>query len=67
LRYAHHAIDLPIDAQGTAPVSEAGRPLEVEPLIGSFLELGVLTDTPMPATTAVDILVSLLDARLRDR
>jgi 2-dehydropantoate 2-reductase len=43
---------------------EAHRGLEIEPLIGSFVELGQLTDTPMPATEAVYALVSLLDARL---
>jgi 2-dehydropantoate 2-reductase len=44
---------------------EAGRPLEVEPLIGAFVELGRLTGTPMPVTESVYSLVSLLDARLR--
>jgi 2-dehydropantoate 2-reductase len=44
---------------------EAGRDLELEPLIGSFLELGKLTDTAMPTTEAVYALVSLLDTRLR--
>jgi 2-dehydropantoate 2-reductase len=44
---------------------EAGRPLEIAPLIGAFVELGQLTETPMPATDAVFALVSLLDARLR--
>ena len=44
---------------------EAGRALEIDPLVGSFVELGQLTDTPMPATEAVYALVSLLDARLR--
>jgi len=43
---------------------EAGRSLEVEPLIGSFVELGELTQTPMPATRTVYALVSLLNARL---
>jgi 2-dehydropantoate 2-reductase len=43
---------------------EAGRRLEVAPLIGAFVELGRLTETPMPATEAVCSLVSLLDARL---
>ena len=43
---------------------EAGRALEIEPLIGAFVELGRLTETPMPATEAVYALVSLLDARL---
>jgi 2-dehydropantoate 2-reductase len=44
---------------------EAGRPLEISPLIGAFVELGQLTETPMPTTKAVLALVSLLDARLR--
>jgi 2-dehydropantoate 2-reductase len=43
---------------------EAGRPLEVAPLVGAFVELGRLTDTPMPATETVHSLVSLLNARL---
>ncbi len=42
---------------------EAGRPLEVAPLVGAFVELGELTGTPMAATEAVLALVSLLDAR----
>ena len=41
---------------------EAGRPLEIAPLIGAFVELGRLTETPMPATEGVYALVSLLDA-----
>jgi 2-dehydropantoate 2-reductase len=45
--------------------AEAGRALEIEPLIGSFVELGRLTATPMPATEAVYALIMLLDARLR--
>jgi 2-dehydropantoate 2-reductase len=44
---------------------EAGRALEIDPLIGSFVELGKLTDTAMPATELVYSLVSLLDQRLR--
>lgn len=44
---------------------EAGRPLELEPLVGAFVELGRWTDTPMPATELVYSLASLLDARLR--
>jgi 2-dehydropantoate 2-reductase len=43
---------------------EAGRPLELAPLIGAFVELGQLTQTPMPATETVHSLVSLLNARL---
>ena len=45
---------------------EAGRPLEIAPLIGAFVELGRLTKTAMPATEAVYSLVSLLDSRLRN-
>jgi len=45
---------------------EAGRVLEVDPLVGSFVELGKLTATAMPATELVYSLVSLLDQRLRD-
>lgn len=43
---------------------EAGRVLEIEPLIGSFIELGQLTKTDMPTTQTVHSLVSLLNARL---
>ena len=41
---------------------EAGRALEIAPLIGAFVELGQLTHTPMPATETIYSLVSLLDA-----
>jgi 2-dehydropantoate 2-reductase len=47
--------------------AEAGRALELEPLVGSFLELGELTGTPMPATRTVYALASLLNARLEAR
>jgi 2-dehydropantoate 2-reductase len=43
---------------------EAGRVLEIEPLVGSFIELGQLTETAMPATETVYALVSLLNSRL---
>ena len=43
---------------------EAGHPLEIEPLIGAFVELGQLTRTPTPATETVHSLLSLLNARL---
>lgn len=43
---------------------EAGRVLEIDALVGSFVELGRLTQTPMPATEAVYSLVSLLNSRL---
>jgi 2-dehydropantoate 2-reductase len=40
---------------------EAGRALEIDALIGSFLELGSLTKTSMPATETLYSLVSLLN------
>jgi 2-dehydropantoate 2-reductase len=43
---------------------EAGRPLEIDPLVGSFVELGQLTGTPMPSTETVYALVSLLNAHI---
>ena len=43
---------------------EAGRVLEIEPLIGSFIELGQLTETEMPTTQTVYALVSLLNSLL---
>ena len=39
---------------------EAGRPVEVDALIGSIIELAELTDTPTPATRAVYALLKLL-------
>ena len=44
---------------------EAGRPLEVEPLVGVFVELGELTGTPTPTIAAVHALVTLLNRRLQ--
>ena len=44
---------------------EAGRPLEVEPLIGVFVELGELTGAPTPTISSVYALVSLLNRRLQ--
>jgi 2-dehydropantoate 2-reductase len=43
---------------------EAGRELEVEPLIGSFVELGRITATPVPATEMLHALVSQLNASI---
>jgi 2-dehydropantoate 2-reductase len=43
---------------------EAGRELEIEPLVGSFVELGRLTETPTPATDMVYALTALLNATL---
>ena len=45
---------------------EAGRPLEIAPLVGAFVELGALTGTPMPVTETIYSLVSLLNSRLGD-
>jgi 2-dehydropantoate 2-reductase len=42
---------------------EAGRPLEIEPLIGAIVELGRLTDTPTPSIDAVYGLIKLRAAR----
>jgi len=39
---------------------EAGRPVEVDALIGSVIELGELTATATPATRAVYALLKLL-------
>jgi 2-dehydropantoate 2-reductase len=44
---------------------ESGKPLELEALVGSVLELGRLTGTPTPHLTAVHALVSLLDRTLQ--
>jgi len=44
--------------------AEAGRPLEIDPLVGAFVELGRLTEIPTPATEIVYALVSLLNLRL---
>jgi 2-dehydropantoate 2-reductase len=43
---------------------EAGRPLEIEALVGSVVELGRLTGTPTPYIDAVYALVSLLAKEL---
>lgn len=44
---------------------EEGRELEIEALIGSFVELGELTGTPTPAIRAVYSCVKLLDTTRR--
>jgi 2-dehydropantoate 2-reductase len=46
---------------------EAGRDVEVAALIGSVIELGALTDTPIPATRAVHALLSLLVRTMREQ
>jgi 2-dehydropantoate 2-reductase len=45
---------------------EAGRPMEIEALVGSVVELGRLTGTPTPHVDSVYALVSLLAKRLAD-
>jgi len=40
---------------------EAGRPIEVEPLVGAVVELGKITGTPTPHIDAVYALASLLN------
>jgi 2-dehydropantoate 2-reductase len=41
---------------------EAGNALEIDALVGAFVELGSLVKVPMPATETVLALVSLLDS-----
>ena len=43
---------------------EAGRPMEIEALVGAVVELGRLTETPTPHIDAVYALVSLLAREL---
>ncbi len=43
---------------------EAGRELEIDPLIGSFVELGRVTATPVPATEMLHALVTQLNASI---
>jgi 2-dehydropantoate 2-reductase len=43
---------------------EAGRPLEIDALVGAVVELGKLTETPTPHIDAVYACVSLLNASL---
>jgi 2-dehydropantoate 2-reductase len=45
---------------------EAGRPMEIEALVGAVVELGRLTEIPTPHIDAVYALVSLLAKRLAD-
>lgn len=46
---------------------EAGRDVEVDALIGSVIELGALTATPIPATRAVHALLKLLVRTMREQ
>ena len=45
---------------------EAGRPIEIEALVGSVVELGRLTETPTPHIDSIYAVVSLLAKRLGD-
>ncbi len=45
---------------------EAGRPMEIEALVGAVVELARLTATPTPHIDSVYALVSLLAKRLAD-
>jgi len=45
---------------------EAGRPIEVEPLVGAVVELGKITGTPTPHIDAVYALASLLNKMMID-
>ena len=46
---------------------EAGRPMEIEAVVGAVLELGERRGVPMPATHAVYACARLLDARRQGR
>ena len=46
---------------------EAGRPIELEALLGSVVELGRITGTPTPSLSAVYACASLLAKTLADR
>ena len=45
---------------------EMGRPLELQALVGSVMELGHITQTPTPTINAVHALASLLAKNLQD-
>jgi 2-dehydropantoate 2-reductase len=46
---------------------EAGRPMEIEAIVGATLELGERLGVPMPATRAMYACVKLLDERMQRR
>jgi len=46
---------------------EAGRPTEIEALVGSVIELGQITGVPTPHISAIYACVKLLEARSRQR
>ena len=41
---------------------EAGQPMEIDPLIGVFMELGLLTNVPTPLIGTLHALIALLDS-----
>jgi len=45
---------------------EAGRPIELEALVGAVIELGKLTQTPTPSIEAVYACAGLLAKTLSD-
>ncbi len=45
--------------------AEAGRPLELDPLVGVFVEMGELTGVPTPTISTVYALAGLLNRRLQ--
>lgn len=45
---------------------EAGKPLEIDGMLGVIIELGVVTDTPVPALKAIYACTSLLNKTLQD-
>ena len=53
-RVGHHRTSMLQDV-------EAGRPTELEPLLGSVIELARLTDTPVPTLDAVHACATLLE------
>jgi 2-dehydropantoate 2-reductase len=46
---------------------EAGRPMELEPIVGAVVELGERLGVPMPSTRAVYACVKMLDEKRRAR
>jgi 2-dehydropantoate 2-reductase len=46
---------------------EAGRPMELDPIVGAVVELGERLGVPMPSTRAVYASVKMLDEKRRAR
>ena len=45
---------------------EAGKPLEIDGMLGAVVELGEVTDTPTPALNALYACVSLLNKTIQE-